>query len=140
MWRKTWGNKARDALLVGMWSVHLKGSGEYWGDGGSNEQNHLLGIQYYGLAAGTFINSHDDHAWFFGPAREVYSRQITEFTRIDIGYKLGPLYGYGDDLPNVGGISLFAAGILGFSWDRLGFDIMIIPVGVISGGFRFNFD
>ncbi len=139
-WQTIWGNKARDAVLLGMWSFHLSGSGESLGDGGSNEQNNLLGIQYYGLTAGTFINSHDDRAWFFGPAREVYSRELSENTRLDIGYKLGPLYGYGDDLPKLGGISLFGAVTFGFSWHKLGVDIMIIPVGVITGGFRINFD
>lgn len=139
-WQKIWGKKSRNALLLGMWSYHLSGSGEYLGDGGSNEQNNLLGIQYYGLAAGTFMNSHDDPSWFFGTAREVHSRQINEDTRLDIGYKLGPLYGYKDHLPNIGGISLFAAGTFGISWEKLGIDIMIIPVGVITGGFRIDLE
>jgi hypothetical protein len=34
----------------------LNGTGEYFGDGRNNDQNHLAGIQYYGLTAGTFIN------------------------------------------------------------------------------------
>jgi hypothetical protein len=139
-WRTIWGNKARDAVLLGMWSIHLSGSGEYLGDGSSNDQNNLLGIQYYGLALGTFMNSHNDPSWFFGPAREVYSRELSENTRLDIGYKFGPLYGYEEHLPNIGGISLFAAGTFGFSWYKFGVDIMIIPVGVITGGFRINFD
>ena len=140
-WGKIWGNKSRDALLLGMWSIHLRGTGEYWkNDGGSNEQNHLFGIQYYGLTAGTYINSHDDRAWFIGLAREVYSRELTDKTRLDIGYKFGPLYGYGDDLPNVGGMSLFGAATFGISWYGLGIDIMLIPVGVITGGFRIDFD
>lgn len=140
MWQTILGKKARDALLLGMWSIHLKGSGEHFGNGNSNEQNNLLGIQYYGLAVGTFINSYDDRSWFFGPVREVYSRKISENTRLDIGYKLGLLFGYGDHMPNVGGTSLFGAGTFGFSWHRLGADIMIIPTGVISGGFRIDFD
>jgi hypothetical protein len=140
MWRKIWGKKSRDALLLGMWSVHINGSGEYFKDGGSNEQNYLLGIQYYGLAVGTFFNSQDDRAWFFGPAREVYSREITENTCLDIGYKFGPLYGYDDNLPNIGGISFAAAVTFGISWKKIGIDIMIIPVGIITGGFRINFD
>jgi hypothetical protein len=139
-WQKVWGKKSRSALLLGMWSYHLSGSGEYLGDGGSNEQNHLLGIQLYGLTAGTFMNSHDDRAWFFGPAREVYSYRISENTLFDIGYKFGPLYGYGDDLPNIGGMSLFGAITFGFSWKKLGIDIMIIPVGVITGGFRIDLE
>ena len=139
-WRQIWGNKARNALLLGMWSFHLSGSGESLGDGGSNEQNHLFGIQYYGLTAGTYINSHDDRAWFIGLAREVYSRELTDNARLDIGYKFGPLYGYGDDLPNIGGMSLFGAATFGISWYGLGIDIMLIPVGVITGGFRIDFD
>ncbi len=140
-WQKIWGKKSRDALLLGMWSFHLRGTGEYWNDkGGSNEQNHLFGIQYYGLTTGTFINSHDDRAWFIGLAREVYSRKISADTRLDIGYKFGPLFGYGDDLPSVGGMSLFAAGTFGISWHGLGIDLMIIPVGVIAGSFRIDIE
>jgi len=139
-WQKIWGNKAKDALLLGMWSIHLSGSGEYLGDGGTNEQNKLLGIQYNGFAAGTFINSHDDRAWFVGIAREVYTRKLSDNTRLDIGYTLGPLYGYEEHLPNIGGISIFGAGTVGLSWHRVGVDFIIIPVGVIAGGFRFNFN
>ena len=122
-----------------MWSLHLSGSGEYLGDGGSNEQNKLIGIQYHGLAAGTFINSHDDRARFIGAAREVYFHKLADNTRLDTGYKLGPLYGYEEHLPNIGGISFFAAGTLDLSWHEFGLDIMIIPVGFITGGFRLNF-
>ncbi|KPK00274.1 MAG: hypothetical protein AMJ60_01865 [Desulfobacterales bacterium SG8_35] len=86
------------------------------------------------------MNSHDDRAWFFGLAREVYSRKIADDTRLDIGYKFGPLYGYEDDLPNIGGISFAAGGTFGISWKKIGVDIMIIPVGIITGGFRINFD
>ena len=140
-WQKIWGEKSRDALLLGMWSIHLRGTGEYWKkDGGSNEQNHLFGIQYYGLTAGTYINSHDDRAWFVGLTREVYSRKISEDARLGIGYKFGPLFGYGDDLPNVGGMSVFGAGTFGITWHGLGIDIMIIPVGVITGGFRIDIE
>ncbi len=140
MWQKIWGEKSRDALLLGMWSIHLKGTGEYFGSGKSNEQNKLLGIQYYGLSAGTFVNSHDDRSWFFGPSRKVYSRKFSQNTCLDVGYALGLLYGYGDSLPNIDKVSLYAAGTVGFSWHRLGFDITIIPIGVIAGSFRINFD
>jgi len=100
-WRKVWGKKARNAALLGMWSIHVDGTGEYFGNGSNNDQGELVGIQYWGLAAGTFMNSKDDRAWFFGPAREVYSYNFTDFSRFDIGYKFGLLYGYGDDLINV---------------------------------------
>jgi hypothetical protein len=140
IWQKIWGIKARDALLLGMWSIHVDGTGEYFGNGSNNDQNHLLGIQYYGLTAGTFINSKNDRAWYLGPARELYSLNFTDDTRFDIGYKFGLLYGYGDDLINVGGMSIFAAAVFGISWKRLGFDLSIIPAGVITGNFRIDID
>lgn len=140
IWQTIWGIKARDALLLGMWSIHVDGTGEYFGNGSNNDQNHLLGIQYYGLTAGTFINSKNDRAWYLGPARELYSHNFTDDTRFDIGYKFGLLYGYGDDLINVGGMSIFAAAVFGISWKRLGFDLSIIPAGVITGNFRVDID
>ena len=139
-WGKIWGKKARDAVLLGMWSLHLDGTGEFFGDGRNNDEGYLIGAQYYGIAAGTFINSHDDRAWFIGPAREVYSHNFSENSRMDIGYRFGLLYGYGDDLTNIGGMSVYAAGVLGFSWKRIGVDIGVIPVGIITGSFRIDID
>ena len=140
VWQKIWGVKARDAVLLGMWSIHIEGTGEFFGDGRHNGSHQLIGLQYYGLTAGTFINSNDDRAWFFGSAREVFSHNFSDDTRFDIGYKVGLLYGYEDDVPNVGGVSLFATGTFGFSWKRLGFDIGVIPIGIITANFRFDID
>jgi hypothetical protein len=140
IWQKIWGDKSENAVLMGMWSIHLKGSGEYFGGSEeSNEQNKLIAMIYNGIGAGTFINSHDDRSWFVALGRNVYSRELTENTRLDISYRVGPLYGYGDSLPNFGKVSVFAAGTVGFSWYKFGFDIMVIPIGVVTGGFRINF-
>ncbi len=140
IWQRIWGKKARDAIMAGMWSIHLDGTGEYLGNGSNNDQGHLIGLQYYGLSAGTFINSKDDRAWYFGPAREVYSHNFNPDTRFDIGYKFGLLYGYGDDLENIGGMSVFAIATFGISWKRLGFDLGVLPVGILTGNFRFDID
>ncbi len=140
LWDKIKGKKARDALLLGMWSIHADGTGEYLGDGRNNDQNHLAGIQYYGLTAGTFINSFDDHAYYTGLAREVYSHNYSKNTRFDIGYKFGLLFGYGDDLINVAGISVFAGAYFGISWKRAGLDIGLIPAGIITANFRIDID
>ena len=140
LWEKIKGKKARDALLLGMWSIHVDGTGEYFGDGRNNDQNHLIGIQYYGLTAGTFINSKDDRAYHAGLAREVYSHNYSKNTRFDIGYKFGLLFGYGDDLINVAGISVFAGAYFGISWKRAGLDIGLIPAGVITANFRIDID
>jgi len=140
LWQKIKGKKARDALLLGMWSIHADGTGEYWGDGRNNDQGHLAGIQYYGLTAGTFINSFDDRAYYTGLAREVYSHNYSKNTRFDVSYKIGLLFGYGDDLINVAGISVFAGAFLGVSWKRAGLDIGLIPAGIITANFRIDID
>ena len=140
LWEKIKGKKARDALLLGMWSIHADGTGEYFGDGRNNDQNHLMGIQYYGLTVGTFINSKDDRAYSAGLAREVYSHNFSKNTRFDIGYKFGLLWGYGDDLINVAGMSVFAGAYLGISWKRAGLDIGLIPAGIITANFRIDID
>ena len=140
LWEKIKGKKARDALLLGMWSIHVDGTGEYFGDGRNNDQNHLAGIQYYGLTAGTFINSFDDRAYYIGLAREVYSHNYSKNTRFDIGYKFGLLWGYGDDLINVAGMSVFAGAYFGISWKRAGLDIGLIPAGIITANFRIDID
>ncbi len=140
LWEKIKGKKARDALLLGMWSIHVDGTGEYFGDGRNNDQGHLAGIQYYGLTAGTFINSFDDRAYYIGLAREVYSHNYSKNTRFDIGYKFGLLWGYGDDLINVAGMSVFAGAYFGISWKRAGLDIGLIPAGIITANFRIDID
>jgi len=139
-WPKVWGKKARDAMLLGMYSIHLDGTGDYFGTGGNNDQGHLLGMRYSGLTAGTFINSKDDRAWFLGPAREVYSRDFSVDGRFDIGYSFGLLYGYGDDLTNLDGMSVFAAATFGITWHKMGFDFGIVPVGILTANFRIDID
>jgi hypothetical protein len=139
-WPKIWGIKARDALLLGMRSIHLDGTGEYFGNGSNNDKGHLLGIRYYGLTAGTYINSKDDRSWILGPAREVYSRDFSDDGRFDIGYSFGLLYGYGDELTNLGGMSVFAVATCGITWHKMGFDVGVIPVGIFTANFRIDID
>ena len=139
-WPKVWGKKARDALLLGMYSIHLDGTGEYFGNSSNNDQGNMLAIRYYGITAGTFINSKDDRAWFVGPAREVYSRDFSDDGRFDIGYSFGLLYGYGDELTNLGGMSAFAAATFGITWHKMGFDLGIVPVGIVTANFRIDMD
>lgn len=143
-WDEAWetivGRKARDALLLGLWSLHLDGTGEYLGDGRNNDQGELIGVQLFGVTAGTFMNSHDDRTFFAGFAREVYSAEPAPDWRVDLGYKLGLMVGYGDELVNVGGVSPFAILVGGLSWKRLGFDLGFVPTGILTLNFRLDID
>jgi len=138
--RVLWGLPARDALLLGMWSLHSDGSGDLLGSGKNNEENHLLGLQLGGLTAGTFINSHHRRSFFGGLAREVYSRNFSEDWRFDLGYKAGLMTGYDPELPNLEGVTAFIAAFAGISWKRLGFDLGFTPLGVWTFSFRIDID
>ncbi|MBW2483601.1 MAG: hypothetical protein JRF38_26725 [Deltaproteobacteria bacterium] len=92
------------------------------------------------MTAGTFINSKDDRAWFLGPAREVYLRPFSYDGRFDIGYSFGLLCGYGDDLINVAGMSVYALATFGVTWHKMGFDVGVVPVGILTANFRIDLD
>ncbi len=139
-WTFIKGNPAVDALHLGMWSLHLDGSGEFFGTGSNNDHNHLIGFQYKGFNAGTFINSHRDRTYSAGLSREVYSKQFSPDLRFDAGYRLGLLYGYYDNLPGILNISGYAMPVFGLSWKRIGIDIGIVPVGVLTLNFRIDID
>ena len=134
------GQKARDALLIGMWSLHLDGSGESTGSGNNNEENHLFGVQYYGLTAGTFINSHHKRSFYGGVAREVWSCQYTPDVRLDLGYKAGLMTGYQEKFPDFQGVIPFITGFFGASWKRMGVDLGVTPLGVFTLNFRVDID
>lgn len=134
------GRKARDALLLGMWSLHLDGSGRSTGEGDNNENNQLFGVQYYGLTAGTFINSNERRSFYGGVAREVWSYQCTPGVRFDLGYKAGLMTGYQEKSPDLQGVVPFLAGFFGASWKRMGVDVGVTPLGVITLNFRIDID
>jgi hypothetical protein len=136
-WQTVKGHRPQNALLLGMWSLHLDGTGVI-GDRRHNEQNLLLGVQVYGFNAGTFINSHYDRAYFAGLARTVYTKDFSKDARMDLGYQVGLLYGYGDDLPNIGGFSAYIVPKIQFTIKRFGFDIGIVPTGILMGSFRID--
>ena len=138
-WEWIKGSRPKNALLLGMWSLHLDGTGVI-GNGNSNEQNHLLGFQAYGFSAGTFINSHSDRSYFAGLSRVVYTKDFSKNARMDIGYQVGLLYGYGDNLTNLGGFCAYILPTIGFTIKRFGFDIGIVPVGILTGSFRIDIE
>ncbi len=138
LWNFIKGQPAVDSLQLGMWSLHVDGSGDIFGSGKNNEHNYLIGLQYKGFNTATFINSHDDRAYTIGLSREVFSHQLSPDLRFDAGYKIGLLYGYKDNLPNLNGLSGYVMPVFGFSWKRVGFDIGMVPIGVLTFNFRIN--
>jgi hypothetical protein len=50
------------------------------------------------------------------------------------------LYGYGNNLPNLGGFFVYILPTVGFTIKRFGFDIGIVPVGILTGSFRIDIE
>lgn len=71
-----------------MWSHHfIDNSDDY------QTTHNLLAITYRGFYGGTFQNSLDDRTWGVGIQRDVYRTNL-DIISIEIGYRLGILYGY----------------------------------------------
>lgn len=138
-WEWLKGRRADDALFLDMRSLHLDRTGDF-GTKSSNENNALLGIQIYGVDVGTFVNSQRKRSYFGGLSRNVYTKDFSTDTHMDIGYKVGALYGYGKDLPNVGGLCPLILPTATFSYKRVGIEFGLIPVGIFTASFRINLD
>lgn len=132
------GRRAMDGVLLGMWSLHLDGSGDITGEGRNNEHNILKGIQYYGFSVCHFYNSHDASTVYAGLVREIHRHEFNEDFRFDLSYKIGLLHGYGHELPNYRGISAFFTPFVSFTYKRASIDFGLVPVGVLTANFRYQ--
>lgn len=105
----TWGllpgAPARNALYLGMWSHHF-GEDD---DDDYRTANHLIGGAYRGCYAGTFINSSNDRTVSLGWQRDLFTQKWSQ-VRLDLGYRLGVMYGYDDY--SLGDTKLFPLGHL----------------------------
>lgn len=136
---KTWkyikGRPSDNAVLGGMWSMHTSNhKDELCGE------NHLLGVEYNGYTVGTFKNSYRNQSVFAGLSRTVYTVKIAKGVNMDIKYKIGAIYGYGDKYPNALGVSPLAYPLIGINYKKVGTDITIIPSDrpIFASNFRFN--
>lgn len=82
------GDPASDSIYLGMWSYHAVDDDESY-----SSTHNLIGITYKSVFAGTFENSHDNRAWAVGFQRDVYRTALSELS-VDMGYRLGMMYGY----------------------------------------------
>lgn len=127
------GEPARNSIMLGMWSKHSGGS-EY------REVNNLGGLQYKGLFLGTFANSHSDQVVALTVARTVYKKELSKNLLFDAGYKIGPMYGYKEHIPNLGGFSILPALSLGLSYRGFGAALNLFPANAVSVHTFINID
>jgi hypothetical protein len=123
--QKAWGEQAPNAILgLGlMKSFHLLEDNNKY-----RTWNYLVGAEYRGLTAGTFLNSHDRRVYLLGVSRSLYHKQSASGFNVDLGYKLGGFYGYREGFPNYHGFMAGALLVAGVGYKAVGIDLMY-PVG-----------
>ncbi|MDP0561203.1 MAG: hypothetical protein QS721_02210 [Candidatus Endonucleobacter sp. (ex Gigantidas childressi)] len=84
-----WGGSVRNRLCLGMWTYHVNSKNK----DDNNSNNQLLGVTYNSYYCGTFINTHFDRVWSLGVQRSWY-KQRYGILDVDLGYRIGVLYGY----------------------------------------------
>lgn len=135
-WNTIKGKPARNSVSIGMYSYHTSSKRKTM-----NQKNNLVGVEYKGIAAGTFNNSYRKQSYFIGVARKIYTKQFTKDISMDLKYRLGLVYGYGDKYPNLAGISPLILPMVGTNYKRYGLDLIVIPskTPVFAGSFRIGF-
>ena len=133
-WKDFWrAEPARDAVLLGLWSTHFSSDKDY------RTRHNLVGVQYQGYFLATFANSYSRQIVAAGAARTVFSKDLGGEWRLDAGYKIGPMYGYREGVPNIGGFSVLPLGSFGLTCRRIGIDLNLVPGNALSVNFRVEF-
>ncbi|MDX1919496.1 MAG: hypothetical protein SFU25_02040 [Candidatus Caenarcaniphilales bacterium] len=135
------GYRPDDAILLGMWSFHFDGEGEFskhfYGTKDArnhNEVNNLVGIQYASICAATFTNSHDRQTFVLGVNRNLIDKKIGQTDlHFQSGYRAGIIYGYGDQFPNLGGVSPVLFLTAGLKYKIFGVELNYVPGTPVPG-------
>ncbi len=94
-WKGFWGVKDDNCIYLGMWTTHfLPGRNSRL-----NNINRLVGLNYEGIFAATFLNSHNNRTYTLGLQRVIYSQKFKYYTQIDAGYRIGAIWGYQKNSP-----------------------------------------
>lgn len=127
------GESARDGMLIGLWSKHISSDDDY------RTTHNLIALQYGGYFIGTFANSYSHQVIAAGLARTVIVEELNQGWLFEVGYKIGPMYGYRDEAPNIGGLSLLPVACVGVSFQDVGVDLNLVPGNALSINMRVNF-
>lgn len=88
-WSQTlWASPASNRLYMGMWSYHFHHKKE------QDWNNQLLAFSHQGFYGGTFINTHGDRVVTAGVQRAWLKARSNNNVRVEVGYRLGMMYGY----------------------------------------------
>lgn len=133
IWSRMKGRKARNAVVLGMWSSHFSKRKDY------RTRHDLVGVQYKGFFCATFANSHNHQVVTAGVSRTIVEKALGRNWLLEAGYKLGPMYGYREGVPQYHRFTVLPLLALGLSFQAVGADLNLVPGNAFSFNMRINF-
>jgi hypothetical protein len=129
---------ARHEVAVGysFLTKHFRGGGDL------NENNNGIVLYLDNFVASTFENSNYNRSWFIGYAfrTKKWKPQDWDFF-CRLNFYIGPLYGYGNDMPNIGGWTVGAVPTVELGYKHISLETMVAPFdgGVVSFIIKYTF-
>lgn len=127
------GETAPNQLIGVMMSKHFS-KHDY------RENHKIVGLQYKGFWVTTFQNSHDRQVVAVCVARTLKEKMLKKNWKLNVGYKIGPMYGYREGAPDLDGFSILPIVTVGLSYKDVGISTNFVPGNVISWYGYVNFD
>ena len=102
------------SVLIGFWTRHVDKSDD------TNEKTGMIAVLYEDYMVSRFINSYHDETFFVGKRLHTKKFDLGKFKDLGVQGNLytGLMYGYSDNLPNIGGLSVGALPTVGLVWKR----------------------
>ena len=131
-------NTGEFSVLTGFWTRHVDRSDD------TNEKTGMIAFLYNDFMVSRFINSYHDETFFAGKRFHTKKFNLGIFKDIGVQGNLytGLMYGYSDNLPNLGGLSVGALPTVGLVWKKTSAELGYVPTpkgGVVMSLFRFTF-
>ena len=136
----SWAADPREfSLLIGFWTRHVEPSDD------TNEKTGMLALLYNDYIVSRFTNSYNDETFLVGKRFHTRKIPLPEFKFLSIQGSLytGLMYGYSDNLPNIGGITVGALPTVGLVWGKTSAELGYVPTpsgGVFTSLFRYSFE
>ena len=111
----------------------------------ANDFNRMLAFSYNDWCIAWFNNSYYDETLFVGYAfrTDKYAIKKSDKWFWRVGLYLGAVYGYGDNIPNIGGISPYGLPVGEIGYGRFSFELGVVPApgsaGLVTGLFKVSF-
>jgi hypothetical protein len=124
-------------MLIGLWTRHVDSSDD------TNEKTGMIAILYNDYMISRFINSYHDETFFAGKRFHTRKFALGDLKSLDIqgNFYTGLMYGYADNLPNIGGITVGALPTIGLLYNEISLELGYVPTprgGVLTSMIRFS--